>query len=132
MASITRFEDILAWQKARELVREIYLISGNSRISRDFGLKDQICRAAVASMSNIAEGFGRKSGKDFAHFLDIARGSALEVQSLLYVAKDLEYITAGDFDRLYSFAQQTLSLIAGFTSYLRRGTAPNSAHRTPN
>jgi four helix bundle protein len=132
VASITRFEDILAWQKAKELVREIYMICRDSRISRDFGLKDQICRAAVASMSNIAEGFGRKSGKDFAHFLDIARGSALEVQSLLYVAKDLEYITKADFDRLYSLAEQTVSLIAGFTSYLRRSPTPSSAHRTPS
>ena len=132
MASITRFEDILAWQKAKELVREIYVICGNSRISRDFGLRDQICRAAVASMSNSADGFGRKSGKDFAHFLDIARGSALEVQSLLYVARDLEYITQADFARLYSLAEQTVSLIAGFTSYLRHSATPNSAHRTPN
>jgi len=132
MASITRFEDIVAWQKAKELVREIYLICRDGRLSRDFGLKDQICRAAVASMSNIAEGFGRKSGKDFAHFLDIARGSAPEVQSLLHVAKELEYITANDFERLYSLAEQTVSLIAGFTAYLRRSRTPNSELQTPN
>src|ERR1041384_8378226 len=104
MASIKRFEEILDWQKAKELVREVYLVCAAGQFSRDFGLKDQICRAAVASMSNIAEGFGRKSGKDFAHFLDIARGSALEVQSLLYVARELKYISETDFGRLYKLA----------------------------
>lgn len=132
MASITRFEDILAWQKAKELVREIYLVCGEGKVSRDFGLKDQICRAAVASISNIAEGFGRRSSKDFAHFLDIARGSTLEVQSLLYVARDLKYLEEPDFQRLYKLAEETISLIAGFTAYLRRHLTPNSTRRTPN
>jgi four helix bundle protein len=134
MASIQRFEEILAWKKAKELVREIYLICGDGKFSRDFGLKDQICRAAVSSMSNIAEGFGRKSGKDFAHFLDVSRGSALEVQSLLYVARDLKYINDFDFDRLYKLADETVSLIGGFTAYLRRSQrlTPNSKLRTPD
>jgi four helix bundle protein len=130
MAAITRFEEILAWQKAKELVREVYFVCGEGQFSRDFGLKDQICRAAVASMSNIAEGFGRKSGKD----LDIARGSALEVQSLLYVARDVKYITGNDSERLYKLADETISLIGGFTAYLRRSQklTPNSERRTPN
>ena len=132
MASIKRFEEILDWQKAKELVREVYKVCAIGRFSRDFGLKDQICRAAVASMSNIAEGFGRRSGKDFAHFLDIARGSALEVQSLLYVARDLNYIDEPDFSRLYRIAEETISLIAGFTGYLRQRSTPNSALRTPH
>ena len=135
MASITRFEEILAWQKAKDLVREIYFICGDGRLSRDFGLKGQICRAAVSSMSNIAEGFGRRSGKDFAHFLDVARGSALEVQSLLYVARDLNYIKEEEFERLYKLAEEAVSLVGGFTSYLRRATPArtlNSARRTPN
>jgi len=83
-------------------------------------------------MSNTAEGFGRRSGKDFPHFLDIARGSALEVQSLLYVARDLNYINEADFERLYRLAEQTISLIAGFTAYLRRHLTPNTALRTPH
>ena len=119
MASIRRFEEIQAWQKARELVREIYKICGEGKLSKDFGLKDQICRAAVSIMSNIAEGFGRKSSRDFAHFLDLARGSGFEVQSLLYVAADVEYLRRDDFQRLYTLADETISLIAGFTSYLR-------------
>src|SRR5436853_5603866 len=118
MASIKRFEGIIAWQKAKELVREIYKICCDGRFSRDFGLKDQICRAAVSSMSNVAEGFGRKSSKDFAHFLDVARGSTLEVQSLLFVARDLKYIESAEFEKLYGIAEETISLIGGFTSYL--------------
>lgn len=119
MAGIKRFEEIMAWQKARELVRETYRICGIAPFSRDFGLKDQICRAAVSSMTNVAEGFGRNSSKDFAHFLDVARGSTLEVQSLLYVARDLNYIDSTEFEKLYKMAEETISLIAGFTSYLR-------------
>ena len=119
MPSINRFEDILAWKKARELVKEVYLICSAGPFSRDFGLKDQICRAAVSSMSNVAEGFGKKTHKDFTHFLDVARASTLEVQSLLYVASDLNYIQSPEFDRLYGIANETISLIAGFTSYLR-------------
>ena len=132
MSSTQRFEEIIAWQKAKGLVKEVYKISNEGRFSRDFGLKDQICRAAVASMSNIAEGFGRRSGKDFAHFLDIARGSALEVQSLLYVARDLNYIHDADFNRLYRIAEETVSLIAGFSSPLRKPSTLNCTPRTPH
>jgi len=120
MATIKRFEDIQAWQKARELVREIYLACTTGRLSKDFALRDQFCRAAVSSMSNIAEGFSRTSEKDFAHFLDIARGSVLEVQSLLYVASDVGYMEKNEFERLYKIADETVSLIGGFTSYLRK------------
>jgi four helix bundle protein len=120
MSSITRFEDVQAWQRARELVREVYRVCAEGRLSRDFGLRDQLCRAAVSAMSNIAEGFAKKSDRDFAHFLDIARGSALEVQSLLYVALDVGYIEEGEFKRLYELSEATASFIGGFTSYLRK------------
>ena len=119
MAGIRRFEEIQAWQQARMLVREIYRLCAQGKISRDFGLRDQICRAAVSTMSNIAEGFGRKSNKEFARFLDIARGSAAEVQSLLYVALDVGYIHQHVFDQLYTTADKTTALIAGFTHHLR-------------
>jgi four helix bundle protein len=110
MATIGRFEDIQAWQKARELVCEIYKISSKGRLDKDFALRDQLCRAAVSSMSNIAEGFSRISDKDFARFLDIARGSTLGIG----------YIEKEEFERLYKLADETTSLIGGFTSYLRR------------
>jgi four helix bundle protein len=115
------FEEIRAWQKARELVREIYKTCQGEKLKRDFGLRDQICRAAVSSMSNIAEGFARKSDRDFAHFLDFAKGSATEVQSLLYVAMDVGYVAPGEFDRVYKLAAETASLISGLTCYIRRG-----------
>jgi four helix bundle protein len=114
------FEEIQAWQKAREVVREVYKTCQDGRLNRDFGLRDQICRASVSSMSNIAEGFARKSDRDFARFLDIAKGSGTEVQSLLYVALDVGYVTQSEFDRLYKLAAETVSLISGLILYLRR------------
>ncbi|HJY82552.1 MAG TPA: four helix bundle protein [Candidatus Binatia bacterium] len=120
MAAIKQFEDIQAWQQARELVREIYKTCAEGRLSKDFGLRDQLCRAAVSSMSNVAEGFAKKSDRDFAHFLDIAKGSITEVQSLLYVALDVGYLEKNTFDNLRQMAEKTASLISGLTSYLRK------------
>lgn len=119
MAAIRKFEEIKAWQKARELAREIYKTCSSGAISQDYGLRNQICRAAVSSISNIAEGFGRSGNKDFAHFLDMARGSTMETQSLLYVALDIGYINQATFESLYKLAEETSSLIIGFSSYLR-------------
>ncbi|PSQ92571.1 MAG: four helix bundle protein, partial [Bacteroidetes bacterium SW_4_67_19] len=85
MATFHRFEDIESWQKARRLARRIYELTGNGDFARDFGLRDQIRRAAVSIMSNIAEGFERGSRREFARFLDIAKASAGEVRSPLYV-----------------------------------------------
>jgi four helix bundle protein len=119
MAGIQRFEDVKAWQAARALVREVYKACRETWLGRDFGLRDQISRAAVSVMSNIAEGFCRNGHKEFAHFLDIARGSCAEVQSLLYVAQDAEHISPSEFDRLYELANQAISIIGGFSSYLR-------------
>jgi four helix bundle protein len=115
------FEEMQAWQKAREVVREVYATCQNGRLKRDFGLRDQICRASVSAMSNIAEGFARKNDREFAHFLDIAKGLGTEVQSLLYVALDVGYVTQEDFERLYKLAAQAVSLISGLILYLRRG-----------
>jgi four helix bundle protein len=75
-------------------------------------------------MSNIAEGFAKKSDRDFAHFLDIARGSVIEVQSLLYVALDVGYVEKGESERLYELAEATASFIGGFTSHLRKRSSP--------
>lgn len=121
MAGIHRFEDIQAWQKARVLVAEIYQLCNQETISRDFGFRHQLCRAAISSMNNIAEGWARKSDRDFAHFIDVARGSVTEVQSMLYVAFDIGYIEAAQRERLYRMAAETAALIGGLTSYLRKG-----------
>jgi len=120
VAVIKRFEEINAWQKARELVRDVYRSCAAGPIAKDYGLKDQLCRAAVSSMSNIAEGFARRTDKDFAHFLDVAKGSAIEVQSLLYVALDVGYFAEGEFQHLFKTVEELTSLIGGFATYLRR------------
>jgi four helix bundle protein len=106
MASFQRFEDIKAWQKARELNRTIYAITSKDSFSRDYGLRDQIRRASVSIMANIAEGFGRRTNKDFANFLVIAHGSAAETQSHLYVALDLKYISDEIFQDLYQLLDE--------------------------
>ena len=97
---IERFEDIQAWKKARELVRSIYEITSDGNFSKDYGLKDQLRRASVSIMSNIAEGFSRRSTNEFTQFLFIAKGSAAEAQSQLYIALDQGYIGQDKFDEL--------------------------------
>lgn len=120
MAKIERFEDILAWQKARELVRKVYQISSDGRFAKDHGLRDQLRRAAVSIMLNIAEGFARKTNKEFIQFLVIAHGSAAEVQSALYVSLDQNYINKEQFENLYRLTDETSKMVMGFSSYLRR------------
>lgn len=94
---IERLEDIVAWQKAKRLALRIYLLFKNNR---DFAFRDQICRASLSVMNNIAEGFERNSDKEFKHFLFVAKGSSAEVRSMLYLASDLQYIDKESFDDL--------------------------------
>ncbi|MBN1453382.1 MAG: four helix bundle protein [Anaerolineales bacterium] len=114
MSLIKRFEDIQAWQEARELVKMIYVLTSKEGFPKDFGMRDQIRRAAVSAMTNIAEGFDCDSNVEFARFLGIARRSAVEVQSLLYAALDVEYISQAAFDLHYEQARKTKALIGGF------------------
>ncbi|MBK1630456.1 four helix bundle protein [Thiohalocapsa halophila] len=100
MAGVRRFEEWIAWQRARALTAEIYRITAVGPFQRDFALRDQVRRAAVSIMSNIAEGHERYSRTEFKRFLSIARGSAAEVRSQLYVALDLSYVDAATFSRL--------------------------------
>lgn len=120
MTMIQRFEDIQAWQEARKLVKMIYSITNKELFSRDFGLRDQIRRAAVSVLANIAEGFDCESKAEFARFLGIARRSAVEVQSLLYAALDIEYIDQKEFDLHYEQARKAKALIGGFKRSLTR------------
>jgi four helix bundle protein len=122
MASIEKFEDIEAWQKARELTREIYRVTNHGAFAKDFGLRDQIRRASVSIMSNIADGFGRGGNREFVQFLSMAKGSVSEVQAQLYVATDAGYLTKDQFEQLYSIAQSTGNLIGGFIRYLTKST----------
>lgn len=123
MARIERFEDIEAWRDARLLVKQIYEISNDGPFGRDFGLRDQIRRAAVSTMSNIAEGFERGSSKDFIRFLFMAKGSVGEVRSQLYTAVDLGYLEQGCADENMGAAQSVSRQIAGFIKYLKSRTA---------
>lgn len=123
MSKIERFEDIKAWQQARSLVKEVYQATGEGKFAKDFSLKDQIRRAAVSVISNIAEGFSRQTDKEFVQFLHIAKGSTSEVQSQLYVALDLRYISQEGFDNLYKQADEVGRLIFGFIRYLKGGSS---------
>ena len=116
---IERFEDIEAWQTARELTRQIYKAAAHERFARDYGLRDQIQRAAVSIMANTAEGFDANSDDEFVRFLRYALRSATEVQSHLYVAADQGYISAEEFTRLYDQATEGKKLISGFIRYLK-------------
>ncbi len=107
------FEEILSWQKGRELVKEIYQLTNTGAFSKDFSLKDQIRRAAVSVISNIAEGHERNSNKEFLYFLNIAKGSAGEVRAQLYIALDLKYIGEEDFNRLFDLSREVSRLIFG-------------------
>ena len=112
MAKIERFEVIEAWQKGRELSKAIYVITGQGGFARDFGLRDQMRRAAVSVMSNIAGGYDRGGNREFVQFLSIAEGCAVEVQAQLYVALDAEYIDQEQFDSLYHLAADIGRLMA--------------------
>jgi four helix bundle protein len=122
MAGIKHFEDVRAWQEARQLTRQIYKLCDSGSFAKDFGLRDQIRRAAVSSMTNIAEGFDCDSSKEFARFLGIARRSAVEVQSLLYVALDVGYIDENTFQTHYTQAAKTKGLIGAFKHSLAKRT----------
>ena len=117
---IEKFEDFIAWQKARQLTREIYKITNLDRFAKDFGLKDQIRRAAVSIMSNIAEGFERGRASEFHQFLSIAKGSCAEVRSQLYVALDAEYLNQQQFSRLMADAIETGQIIGGLRVSVER------------
>ena len=131
MTTITKFEGLIAWQEARKLVRMIYKITSDGLFSKDFGLKDQIQRAAVSAMTNIAEGFDNESTVEFARFLGMARRSAVEVQSLLYVALDVNYIKEETFKTHYDQARKTQAIIGGLKkAILKNPHRPNKPATT--
>ena len=129
MATFRKFEEIESWQKARELVNEIYKATRHNDFSKDFGLKDQIRRAAVSIMSNIAEGYERDGKREFIQFLSIAKASAGEVKSQLYVALDNAYLSQSEFDTLQELTDGTTRLIAGLMKYLNNSNIKCSKYR---
>jgi len=124
MGKIERFEDIKAWQKARELVKDIYRVCRVEKFRNDYNLIDQTRRAAVSIMANIAEGFARRTSKEFINFLGMAHASAAELQSHLYVAIDQEYISDSDFRIIYETAGEVSKMIQGLSNYLRKLNNP--------
>lgn len=120
---IQRFEDIQAWQESRKLVKMFYSLTNKALFSKDYGMRDQIQRASVSAMANIAEGFDCESRVEFARFLGIARRSAVEVQSILYAALDNGYINQEEFDLHYEQARKAKALIGGFKRSLTNKTS---------
>jgi four helix bundle protein len=126
-----RFEDIKAWQQARELVKLVYrAIKSNKEFGRDYRLVGQIQAAAVSSMANIAEGFARHSNKEFTQFLFISKSSAAEVQSHLYVALDQDYIGKEVFNPIYKSAETVSRMNSNLIKYLRERPKPSPTVRT--
>jgi four helix bundle protein len=112
---IEKFEDILAWQKGKELSIFIYR---QQKSNRDFSFRDQLQRAVISICNNIAEGYERQSNKEFKQFLFISKGSAGEVRSMLYIGLELGYINQSDFERAYSLSIEISKLLSGFIKTL--------------
>jgi len=128
MAQIKNFEDLKSWQKARKLANLIYGYTSGSPFSKDFELRNQIQRAAGSVMHNIAEGFDAGSNPEFVRFLKIARRSASEVQSQLYLALDRNYITDSDLEDAYEMATEIKKLINGLIRYLQNTMNQPTSH----
>lgn len=120
MATFDRFEDIKAWQKARILTKDIYLLTHEGKFSTDYELRSQIRRSTTSIMANIAEGQGRRSDKEFANFLNISLGSVAETKSHLYIALDLNYISQNAFEDLYEKLDEIGKMTFGLCSHLRK------------
>lgn len=110
-----RFEDIIAWQKSKCLSIAVY---GCFKDLKDYSFKDQICRASVSIMNNIAEGFERGSNNEFKHFLFIAKGSSAEVRSMLFLAKDISYISDENFEKLFKQTDEICKILSGLIKAL--------------
>ena len=120
MKSIERLEDIVIWQKSRSLVKILYSTTYLKSCERDFEYKNQLRGAGISIMSNIAEGYGRRTNVEFSRFLDISHGSCEEVKSLLYIGLDLEYLNQEKFDQIFSLTKEISVMIRKFSNYLRK------------
>lgn len=130
MAKIERFEDIESWRLAREVTNLIYDASSVEPFAKDFALCNQIRRASISILSNIAEGFEREGNKEFLHFLAIAKGSCGEVRAQLYIAHDRSYLDDKAFEIISMKLLETSRLLAGFMRYLRQTELQGSKFRS--
>ena len=119
MARINRFEDLTCWQEARKLVKIVYEATSDGPIAADYDMRSQIRRAAISTMNNVAEGFGRFSRREFVRYLEISSASASEVKSMAYIAFDLEYLTEENVKEIQDKAETVKSLDLGFIKYLK-------------
>ena len=126
MPTITRFEDVEAWKTARELTRTVYTLTEQAQFAKDFGLKNQIQRACVSVMSNIAEGFESRTQAQFLEYLGRSKASAGEVRCQLYIALDLKYLVQEQFSQVFDLADKSSRQLARFMDYLE--THPQSRH----
>ena len=126
---IKKFEDLESWKKARQLTNKIYEATAEGSFTRDFGLKDQIRRASISILSNIAEGFERGGDKEFLQFLAVAKGSCGEVRAQLYIAADQGYLSQDSFERLFNSANEIGRLISGLMKYLHESELRGSKYR---
>ncbi|MGI9068316.1 MAG: four helix bundle protein [Pyrinomonadaceae bacterium] len=117
---IEKFEDFIAWQKARKLTSNVYKVTSQGQFARDFGLRDQIRRAAVSSMSNLAEGFERGRPTEFHQFLSVAKGSCAELRTQLYVALDVGYLSTSEFEALMTQATEVGQVLGGLRLSVER------------
>jgi four helix bundle protein len=115
-----KFEDLIAWQKARTLTREVYKATSTGTFIHDYGLRDQVRRAAVSIMSNLAEGFERGGRSEFHQFLSVAKSSCAELRSQLYVAVDVRHVSEGEGSRLLAQAEEVARIIGGLRSAVQR------------
>lgn len=129
MAKIKKFEDIESWKRARKLTSQVYEVTATGKFARDFGLRDQIRRATVSILSNIAEGFERGGDNEFLQFLAIAKGSCGEARAQSYVALDQGYISHAQFETLFESATEVSQLISGFIKYLRGSSLRGNKYR---
>ena len=118
MARIEHFEDLEVWKLARKLTGKIYTLSRAGAFAKDFGFRDQICRAVISIVSNVAEGFERRSNSQFTQFLHIANGSAGEVRAQLYIARDLGYISQKQFQDAYEDIVRIGKMLTSLTRHL--------------
>ena len=129
MPRIQTFEDLVCWQKGRELTKAVYRATRSGEFAKDYALRDQIRRACISVTSNIAEGFERGGDKEFNQFLSLAKGSCGEVRSQLYVALDEAYIAEAQFKAMKTLAVETSRATAGLMGYLTRSQLRGSKYR---
>jgi four helix bundle protein len=128
MTKVTQFEDLKCWQLSRELVRLVYRACEEGKLAKDFETRDQIKSAALSTMNNIAEGFGRYSNKEFIRFLDFSQSSAIEVKSITYALEDMQYLSQDKIIQMREKAEETKNYTLAFIRYLKNKDKSTRTH----